>query len=185
MAITVNNTFFPDSIATHMTCVRKRLTFVKKAETGYEPFRRAIQPVTIRVWTLQSLPLIRAEFEGIANDLEKVRDLWEAHEAQLHNFYFRPPNNRTVRSGQGVISGGLYYVKYRSFQPDGTTEVKSKLRQVFPESDVVTGGGGTTWTGRYYVAARFSMDELEEETEGENDTIILPNVQVEELIIHP
>jgi hypothetical protein len=182
MAIAVDDVFFPDSIAVHMTCTRQRSTFVKGTETGFEPFRRAILPNTIRRWQLQSLPRMVIDQEGLADDVETVWNLWETQRGRLYNFKFRPPVNRTVRSGQGIISGGVYYQVYKSFDPDGTL-VRSSARAVLPDDDVVVGGGGTTWTGTFHVAVRFDDDEFEEEVEGDTQALVLPQIALREVIL--
>src|SRR3954449_1528448 len=104
MAIAVDDVFFPDRIAVRATCVRRRVTFIKQSETGFEPFRRAVMPDTIREWTIQSLPAHVIRDEGLQTEVETVWNMWEAAKARLYNFKFRPPFNRTVRTGQGIIS---------------------------------------------------------------------------------
>lgn len=180
MAIAVDNVFFPDRLATRAGTVRRRLTFVKSTETGFEPFRRAVYPHSIREWTIQSIPAHIIRDEGLQTDVETVYHMWETAQGQLRNFYFRPPYNKTVRSGQGTIVGGLYYQVYSSKNPAGTI-VRQELKQVFPDADVVV--AGSSWTGSYYVAARFGMDEFEDEADGEEQTLVLPTIKIVEVLL--
>jgi hypothetical protein len=180
MAIAIDNVFFPDRLATKASTVRRRLTFVKTTETGFEPFRRAVFPHSIREWTIQSIPAHVVRDEGLETDVEKVYGMWECAKAQLYNFYFRPPYNKTVRSGQGTIVGGLYYQIYETKSPTGTV-IRQELKQVFPDTDVVV--AGSSWTGSYYVAGRFAMDEFEDEADGEQMTLVLPTIKIVEVLL--
>lgn len=179
MTIAVDNTYFPDRIAARATCVRRRLTFVKQTETGFEPFRRAIQPDTIRDWQIESIPAHIVRDEGLQTDVETVMHMWEVSKGRLYNFRFRPPYNRTVRSGQGIISDGIYYQVYTTKDPSGVI-VRQSFRAVFPDTVVVA---GSAWTGTFHVAARFDMDEFEEEAEGKDQTLTLPTIKITELIL--
>jgi hypothetical protein len=106
--------------------------------------------------------------------------MWECARAQLYNFYFRPPYNKTVRSGQGTIVGGLYYQIYQTKSPSGAV-VRQETKQVFPDADVIV--AGSSWTGSYYVAARFGMDEFEDEADGEQMTLVLPTIKIVEVLL--
>lgn len=180
MAVSVDNVFFPTSLAVRANTVRRRLTFIKSTETGFEPFRRAVYPHSIREWTIQSIPAHIVRDEGLQTDVEKVYHMWEAAKGQLYNFYFRPPYNKTVRSGQGTIVSGLYYQIYETKDPSNVT-VRQELKQVFPDTGVIV--AGSSWTGNYYVAARFGMDEFEDEAEGEDQTLILPTIKIVEVLL--
>jgi hypothetical protein len=114
MAIAIDNVFFPDRLATKAGTVRRRLTFVKTTETGFEPFRRAVYPHSIGSGRSNRSRRTSSATRASQTDVETVYHMWETAQGAVAEFLFPPAVQQDCPVGQGTIVGGLYYQIYSS-----------------------------------------------------------------------
>jgi hypothetical protein len=178
MPATYDNVRLPARIERRAQGVRTYKTKVFEAVNGYEPSRMAVWDTARRSWTIQSIPSDYTELGLTRTDIEDTVALFEAAQGRLYAFLYKPKFDNSVLAGDGTIADGVYYKSYRSRTPGGVT-VRTTLRAVVPDSDVIV--AGSTWTGGFCVPVRWDTDDLEDEMYADDMTYVLPTLRFKEI----
>jgi uncharacterized protein (TIGR02217 family) len=211
MAITVDDVRFPEAIERRAQGVRSFSTKIWANETGFER-RRALMPLPIRSWIIQSIPAIidagDGDVNGVTNaDIEQVVAMFEAALGPLYGFKLKPRNDHSVTRAQGLLAYSAADSGWplRKVYSNGVRAMYRRIFYLDPDVDPVVWINGVEtsvtisatgviiappialdavveWAGDFLVPVRFDGDELDDEMSGDDRTMTLPTIKLRELL---